>query len=63
MSDMEEIKSDVKLLLANQMLIKTQVVKTNGRVTFLERVFWMVFGGATLFMFFFKDKIIEVLIK
>lgn len=43
--DFQEVRSDVKLLLANQSEIKKQVEKTNGRVNALE--IWKAFlaGG------------------
>ena len=60
--DFQEVKSDVKLLLSNQGLIKTQVEKTNGRVTFLEKMFWTFIGGGALFIFIFHEKIIKILV-
>lgn len=48
--EIHEIRSDVKLLLANQSEIKKQVEKTNGRVNALE--IWKAFlaGGLAVIL-------------
>lgn len=57
-----EMMKDIKTLLTNQSEIKEQVKKTNGRVTFLEKMIWMFAGGGALFLIIFQDRVVEVLI-
>lgn len=49
-SELHEMRYDIKLLLANQELIRKQVEKTNGRVSALE--VWKAFlaGGLAVIL-------------
>jgi hypothetical protein len=59
--DLTEMKSDLKLLLTNQAEIKKQVERTNGRVTLLEKFMYTLCGGATIFVVFELNKLIQAI--
>jgi hypothetical protein len=55
------IDEKLETLIINQALIKTQVEKTNGRVTVLERFMWICLGGAGIFSIMSLPQLINVL--
>ncbi len=57
--DLNDLRSDVKLLLSNQVEIKDQVKKTNGRVTVLEKLVYTFIGGAAVFLYL--DKVLHII--
>lgn len=59
--DLTEVKSDIKTILVRQAEIKTQVEKTNGRVSQLEKFMWTVLGCATTFGIFELNRFLQVL--
>ena len=57
--DFQDLKSDVKSLLSNQLEIKDQVKKTNGRVTNLEKFAYTLVGGSAVFLYL--DKVLNII--
>jgi len=57
--DFSDLKSDVKILLSNQVEIKDQVKKTNGRVTVLEKLMYTFIGGSAVFIYL--DKVLHII--
>lgn len=55
--EIDHMMKDIKETLVR---IEAQTIKTNGRVTTLERWMWMVVGGLTLLSFLIGSKLLEV---
>ena len=56
-----DLDQKLETLIVNQALIKTQVEKTNGRVTVLERFMWVCLGGGGIFSLMSLPQLIQLL--